>query len=378
MSGRTSLFGAAVIMAIAGCAFDDTALGEASQEVVQTNGTLWSVEWAFSQTPASGVRVGVRPGGFALSPLNSSTRHFQGVGRLASGPYLVMSGSNASELFVAELASRSPSSSGRWGANRTSSSAPPTGDRVIASIDVADEAGFPEYDHAGGMQVIGDYVAVGLEPLGATRSTTNSAVAIVDVTSPSAPHVASVLNRAGQGTAGAVGITQMSNGRWLMAVGEYDSDKIDFYVSSLSSLPSATWTLIDTWARTADGTLCPGPGQRVDGSNYGAYQNLHLFTQQDGAIYLIGSHRDPWGDDFADLYAVSFSEYVLPCSYTLPPGGSRVRLTKVAKKHLTCTDTCNFDAGGGMYLDNAAQGLIFYGTELNYSSSRGYLRLNEF
>lgn len=364
------------IMAVAACAFDETTLGEASQ--AQTNGTLTSVEWAFSQTPTSGVRLGVRPGGFALSPLQSSTRHFQGVARLASGPYLAMSGSNASELFVAELASRSPSSTGRWGANRSGSGSPPTIDRVIAALDVAGDSGFPTYDHAGGLQAFGNYVVVGLEPLGATRSTLSSAVAFVDVSSPAAPFVARALDRAGQGTAGAVGITLMNDGRWLMAVGEYDSEKIDFYVSSVGNLATATWWLIDPWHRDTQGTLCAVTGQRIDGDHYGAYQNLHLFTQQDGRIYLVGSHRDSDGDDFADLYEVSFSESVLPCNSSPPPGGSRVRLTKLAKKHLICTDTCNFDAGGGMYLDQSAQALIFYGTEMNYSSSRGYLRLNEF
>ena len=252
---RRLFIGAMAIMAVAACAFDETTLGEASQ--AQTNGTLASVEWAFSQTPTSGVRLGVRPGGFALSPLQSSTRHFQGVARLASGPYLAMSGSNASELFVAELASRSPSSTGRWGANRSGSGSPPTIDRVIAALDVAGDSGFPTYDHAGGLQAIGNYVVVGLEPLGATRSTLSSAVAFVDVSSPAAPFVARALDRAGQGTAGAVGITLMNDGRWLMAVGEYDSEKIDFYVSSVGNLATATWWLIDPWHRDTQGKEAP-------------------------------------------------------------------------------------------------------------------------
>ena len=345
---------------------------------LQSNGTIASARSAFSLTPASGVRLGFRPGAFSLSALDDDTHHFQGVARLVHGAYLVTTGSASSDLFVVDLASRSDSSTGRWGSNRPGGGAPPTSDRVISRLDLGAAAGYPAFDHAGGIQAIGDYVVVGLESLGATRTSLNSAVALVKVSAPAAPAVVATIDRTGQGTAGAAAITQLLDGRWLLAVGEFDSAKIDLYLGTGPTLEAASWAMVDTWSRDVAGGLCAEPGQDVSGDGYGAYQALHLFTQGDGAVYLIGSHRDPWGDDFADLYQVSFSGSLPPCNQSTTATGWRMRLTKVANKHLICTDTCNFDGGGGVYLDAAQQGFILYGTERLYGSSRGYLRMNEF
>ncbi len=360
--------------ALVGCAFEDAPELATTAAALDSNGTLWSVPSAFAAVPTSGVRMGVRPGAFSMTALSNSTNHFQGVARLAQGAYLALTGSKASDLFLIDLASRSDSATGRWGTNRPGGAAPPAGDAAVARLDVGAAAGYPSYDHAGGLQAIGGYVAIGLEPLGATSSSPSSAVALVQVTNPSAPQLVSTIDRGGEGTAGAVGITRLLDGTWLMAVGEYDSAKIDFYQGVGGSLATAGWTLVDRWQRSVSGSFCSGPGQD---SNWGAYQNLNLFTQSDGKVYLVGMHRDSGGDDYADLYELSFLPEVLPCSLGSTQSGWDVRATKLANKHVTCTDYCDFDGGAGMYLDSAAQGLVLYGVERLFSSSRSYLRLNE-
>jgi hypothetical protein len=353
-------------------------LSSRQEALSQSNGTLSSVESAFASGPAGGNRFGVRPGSFSLSPLSTSVKHVQGVARLGQGAYLAMTGSNASDLFICDLASRTDAPWLRWGSNRGGGAAPPSTDRVIAQLDVGAAAGYPGFDHAGGIQAIGDYVVVGLEPIGATASSPNSAVAIVRVDVPNSPWVVSTIDRTGLGTAGATGITQMLDGRWLLAVGEYDSYRIDLYVSSGADLGTTAWTLVEQWSRDDIGGLCPGPGQSVSGSNYGAYQSINLITQSNGQLYLVGSHRDGGGDDFADLYRIDFFATAPACEIGTPSAGWDLRLTKVAKRHLTCTDTCDFDGGGGVYINSTFDELFLYGTERFYSGSRGYLRLNEF
>jgi hypothetical protein len=367
----------AIGVAAAGCD-DGAALSTLPATLAQSNGTLGSVEGAFAVATTSGNRFGVRPGGSSLSALTTSSRHVQGVARLAQGAYLALSGSNSSDLFIVDLASRSDAPTVRWGSNRPGGAAPPSGDAVIAQLDVGAAAGYPGLDHAGGIQAIGDYVVVGLEPLGATSSTPSSAVAIVRADVPTAPWVTSVIDRTGRGTAGATGITRLADGRWLLAVGEFDSARIDLYVSTGADLGTAIWTLVDEWSRGDVGGLCAAAGQSVSGAGYGAYQNLNLITQANGQLYLVGTHRDSSGADFADLYRVEFFGSLPPCGFGNTTSGWKLRLTKVAKKHVTCTDYCDFDGGGGVYINSTAGELYLYGAERLYSGTRGYLRLNEF
>ena len=213
------------------------------------------------------------------------------------------------------------------------------------------------YTHAGGTQRIGRVLVVPLE-----RGPGGSAVHLYDFSRPSAPLrlIAAVAHRGPRGErltqAGAAGMAQLADGRYLLVVGSRHARRLDFYLSGSGDLAAGGWRYLDRWD---PGELETAIGDR----NFGAYQSLHLLAGRDGAIYLLGSHRQFFHSDWLDLHQLAIRRQA--------DGALGVRLVKVGKKHLECaagaTDGCNLDAGTGVFIDGDGRLRIY---AIGYAAAR--------
>jgi hypothetical protein len=272
--------------------------------------------------------------------------HWQGVQRLmgGGGRYLAISRSLASlstdvSFVVVDMATRNGNGQ-RFRSNRLDPSfhipvtAPPLADRVVFSM-----AREGEFDHAGGMQALGNVLAVPYEGGPGSR------VVFYDVSNPIAPvRLDNVVDHSPlSDEAGTATLAKLQNGRFLLVIGRANANILDFYVSSGTDLRTTAFEFFDTWE---EGELTG------DDSEFGNYQNLNFLPQCNGSLFLIGTHRNAaggFGDDFIDLFRVTNGD------------GSNVAIEKVARKHLFCSGNCDFDAAGGIYVDPAGQ-LVVYGT----------------
>jgi PAS domain-containing protein len=295
---------------------------------IGTPATVPNVQAAFGALRSHGDKLAFRPGASFPSsgyrPLGSS--HFQGIQRLRTGPFVACTGSSsqAAHLFVVNLATRP--AFGRFRSNRLASAMPPTSDRVVSVTAMSTTR-----THAGGFQICGDYAAIGLESGGASE------VVFYDLSRPTAPSaLATTIARPNAG-AGAVAMTRLVDGRYLVIAGGHNSNELDFYRSDSTDLTNASFGHLDHW--TENELIALGTD-----SEFGNYQNINLVRQSDGTLFVVGLHRNTntaplaIGDDWADLFRLSFD------------ASDQARIEKVAKRHMFCPDGENFDSGAGLFI----------------------------
>jgi hypothetical protein len=272
------------------------------------------------------------------------TKHWQGVQRLmgGAGRYLAISRSLPDQsvdvsFVIVEMASRNGAGE-RYRSNRLDPSwfipftAPPTSDRIVHSMPHE-----PGFDHAGGMQALGNVLAVPFEGGG-----DHSKVVFYNVSNPLKPvRLTNEVDHTEFSTeAGTATLTKLANGHFLLVIGRADAATLDFYVSTGTDLQTTGYEPFDTWHK---GELTG------DDETFGDYQELNFVAQCDGSLFMIGTHRNFFFEDFVDLFRVTNG------------AGNDVAIEKVAKKHLFCDGNCDFDAAGGAYVDPGGQ-LYVYGT----------------
>jgi hypothetical protein len=287
-----------------------------------------------------------------------STSHWEGMGRLEGSPHLVMSANEDGELLLVRMGSR-PAGSGRWGTNRSGKGAPPSSDAIVpfASGQTTFKLGTPGYSHLGGLSVVGDYVAVGLEKEG--DSSTDAFIHLVDFSSPTSPRAVWSF-RHPHSSGGTVALTKRPDGFFLLAVGGWGSRTVDFYRSTSSSLEATTWTHLRQWSRKECVNAVP-----KDSTCFAEYQNLTFVAQTDGRLFFIGTNRNGSDEDWLDLHEVTG---IPTANETSAPA---LRITKVAKKHMVCNDGCNFKAAGGVFVNGAAQEIYVYATAWRRTTTSG-------
>jgi hypothetical protein len=318
------------------------------------------------------------PFGYRMGPAPDVTnsRHWQGAQRLmpGAGRFLAVSRSGAGVSFVVtELASRDGTGQ-RWRSNRlgvtTALTAPPTTDRVVTVV-----RSDPGFDHSGGIQTAGRFLAVGLEEGARSR------VAFWDMAAPATPRRTGTVEHAtGVTGAGTVSLARLRGGRYLLVVGGTNANILDFYVSRAGTdLSAPAFDHAVTWREAQLRS------EIRNDRRFGDYQNISLLSDAAGQLWLIGTHTSlPGGngDDFADLHRLDAD----------PQAG--VRITKVAKRHLHCAipdafvpvggrsvnfggRQCNFDAAGGTYVTPEG-GLLLYGVEHDNDGVGGSVKAEEF
>lgn len=262
------------------------------------------------------------------------TYHIEGIQRFRPNPaggssYLALSGSGKdANIFIAEI----PGKTSVPGPITGGGSSIPTGTITkVLDIDTV-------YTHAGGFQIQGDLMAVGVEkgcnafmrfiPGGCHKA---SRVLFFNVSDPSNPIKLSTYIDRPDTTAGAVGVLKQKNGKWLVIAGNGNSDDLTLYVQNTDG----SFRQVGYWSKYE---LAQAVG--VSGG-YKSYQTLNLVLQSDGKIYMVGTTRSPTmiGRDYFDLFTVQ------------PAAGGRATITFVATKPVTSRGA-DFSAAGAIYVDS--------------------------
>jgi hypothetical protein len=303
----------------------------------------------------------------------SSSDHWQGVQRPMSGQgkYLVVSRRGRHKMLdVVEMGSRRaggvPFLSNRSAPGRDAvATVPPTSDRIVAEL-----AQDPGFDHAGGLQLLGDVLAIPLE------NGTASRVVFFDVANPRVPRRLGMVTRPAIGSAGTASMARLSNGRVLLIAGRTNASVLDLYVGRQGGFDPDSFKLASTWSSQSDRVST----RLSDGDDhFGAYQSLNFVTQCDGQLFLLGGNRTAGafglplpGTDFLDLYAVKLEG---------KPASLRMHLTKVAKRHLYCgldgTRQCSLDAASGAFAAPDHR-LFVYSTENASDGPEDTVKMEEF
>jgi hypothetical protein len=218
--------------------------------------------------------------------------------------------------------------------------------RVIERVDVAD----PPLSHAGGLQIVDDVLALGVED-DAARD--RSRIECYDVRRPRAINRLAHLSfdRPGPGqrpqtrrwTAGAVGLARTTAG-YLLVVGSWESEHLDFYRSTGADLrrPTCRFVHIADWRKDeADRDTW------IDDS-WAAYQSLNLVVGPGGRLFLVGGH-----DDWIDLYELHLD------------AERRRRIVKIGKRRLNLHDGADFEYAGGIVIDGSTLHAIATEEHLN-------------
>ena len=293
--------------------------------------------------------------------------HFQGIMRLRCGPYAVVSGGDCHEtmahLFVVKLATRKERGLGPWGTNC------PFGD-PLAEDTIALAIGIDaDMWHAGGMDFLGDILAVPVERSNPKRSR----VVFFDMHDGEHPKridLSQEIVRDGI-KAGAVALTKLPSGRFLCAVW---SQQLDFYVSSTTSFADGFCGTPTTWNKSQVRTT--GAVDRT----FESYQTINFIRQSDGALYLAGtrntglaaSHAS--GTDVLHLFHVDITEDSSPQGIAAPV------ITKVAAHSYESRHSQgNMDGGAGVYVSEDGRLLVYSAFHFRLGPGRSrQLRLTEF
>lgn len=296
-------------------------------------------------------------------------RHWQTIQRLPNDP----SG------FVTSI-SWYPNQAGYLFTGNTS-----TGYMADAVFNSAKSVGDDQYNHAGGGQMLGDYFFVGLEKNEDPKPA--GAVGVWRATSTSLDETGGnvwLLMPPGVQGAGEVGAVKLQpfpgevGSRYMVVVGgPADTDNLYFFVSD----PGVS---LDDGA---SGFHYTGMlGLRAGGSwqaGWNDYQNINIVTDcASGALYLVTLSRDGasgcsptgyGGDDYVKIFKldVHFDPSISLLSFFSIGAGP------VTQRHMVCHDTCNLDAGAGVYVGPGGS-LNVYATEHDNDGPAGSVKMREF
>jgi hypothetical protein len=319
--------------------------------------------------------------GFELhGPDPSQCRHMQAVIRVdaADGtPYLLVSrsatepwypdplcdgGDPRANLYIVRMGSRDKHGE-RLRSNRlrkgteTTQTPPNPGDRDVRSILFDGSTDWPHYDHPGGMQQVGDVVALALEAGGSGQPQTK--ILFIDVSDPAEPKMLDKSFNPPTDKAGVVAVTPCGSGRhnmtcetghYLMLVTGGHNEEVLFFESNVGDLksPDLEWTLFYSWRM-----------DELIGARWpDNHQTLHFIREGNlgGQLFLAGArsndtHEGLFGDDYIDLYEVGFD-------------GDKVLLTHRSTRH-----KISHPSGEGLYSDNE----VWYGARLaSFAAASGF------
>ena len=242
---------------------------------------------------------------------------------LGSVSILLNDPNNLGLLAVVQLATRDQHGE-RFRSNlleegkETRATRPDPTDKVIKVIEYTD------YEHPGGIQMIGDILAVGIDTRKAGSTIFPSAVLFYDCRDPKDPKLMGYVFESEEPKIGVVGVAKLPDGRFLMVVTGGDGAFVEFYRSNKSSFftsptgaedPAFEFILHDTWERKDHpGVIWPGePGTIVPGLDIPipALQSLNFINQKNpDKLFLVGASNTSFtaplnnGADVMYLYEV--------------------------------------------------------------------------
>jgi hypothetical protein len=221
-------------------------------------------------------------------------------------------------------------------------------------------------NHASGAQMLGKVLFTGVECFKNSSCENRKAIVrIVDLSNPSSP-VQRAFVQLDRGSADAAA-ARLTNGYLLMT--HSDDGAIEGFNFYRSDHLETGWLKIGTW----NPSLLTGIDHKF-GCDGQSYQNLHLVTQSDGKLFLVGMCRDgvlSSDSDWADLYQIG--------SFTPDPvhGVGVPQITKVARRKVGTAHGASFYYGGGVYVDQHHR-MSLYATEATTESDNRSVYINEF
>ncbi len=334
----------------------------------------------------------------------TSNNHWQGAARpmridgtSLDGRFFVTTSSDeggTARFALSHFAVGGTATASRWGTNKLFSgqdswvSAPPSTDTIVAQVDIT-SANW----HPGGPQAIGQFLIVGVE--NAKHAPKNALIVAYDLAGPSGtrpPHVGwqpiwtfPLVNGEQSDQAAAVAVAKLADDSYMMVVAGIDSRKLSFYRSTTCDLRDPKWRLLappfDAHAKVP-GWGPPDPPPSVQQPGMPGYQALNFVTDENGALFLIGTWKDDdgWpryaGADKVDVFRVSVG-----CPMPPMPQAPNISLAKVGSRTLYCSSRgglqCNLDAAVGVYVDDNHR-LIVYATEHGMNGAGTSTRMKEF
>lgn len=294
------------------------AAGVEAAELAQSNRPVDDVEAAFRNLTLQGEWLGwhQRFAPFTTPPpipLVNSDQHYQGVARsprTGRAPilYVTRSGDNSDpedvdrhgHFLTIRLGSRNQDGerlrSNRLGPEETKNTEPPAEDEVIGSFRL-------EYQHPGGVQMVGDVLAIPLETPGLPGLPPGK-VAFFNCSNPEIP-VRMPVEVHFEHNVGVLAITKLPDGHFLLVTTHGDGDVLEIFRSN------------------GDDFLAPGfafephdvvPVTEIDGfwrTGKTSPQAMSLVNQSDGRLFLVASSNSvpiaPHvnGDDHMFLYEIT-------------------------------------------------------------------------
>lgn len=208
---------------------------------------------------------------------------------------------------------------------------------------------YQPFTHAGGIQLLGHYMGVGVEDSGQRDK---SKVQIYDLSNPENPIENPVfeLFRSGEyerSTAGGIGLIEWQQ-HIVMLVVDWDGRNLDFYIC-----PVEAWNLgnieFKLWKSVKTATL---DRQGWIDDEWRSYQNINLICDKNNTLYALG--LDGFNPDkntsVADLYKLQIGNI----TDNIP-----VSMIKVSRKEFQCTPTVSFSLGAGVHIiDENSFGII--------------------
>ncbi|MGD9721309.1 MAG: hypothetical protein AB7O59_08875 [Pirellulales bacterium] len=216
--------------------------------------------------------------------------------------------------------------------------------RAIHMLEFPSDRHQPPLRHAGGIQLCGDVLAVGLED---NQQKSRSEVQFWNLADPTRPARLDnlTIRRSGDAkdqTAGAVALAHRGHD-YLTAVANWDSRAIDFYTTNGKPLADPQCFFIH---RTRFRVDHADTGGWQPDKDVAAYQAVNLVVDQAENVFLAGFATAPNGNDLVDLFAVDFAH---------PPDKL---LSKVARKAVRLAGGAHFQNGAGLWNDRGRLSLL--------------------
>jgi hypothetical protein len=377
------------LLVIASCLLLVTGLAHGIA-VAQANGSgtpeLYFVDDVIEQFVALPERADALGFGIGVSTGASLKKHYQGIAR-SHGPgvpyFFITRNADVGRLLIVKMGSR-PTHGERLRSNRlrkdmhVDDTPPDDGDEIIVEIkfngEDKDSGGtvWPNYEHPGGVQLIGDVLVVPLEAPNDPSNDPKKKVLFLDVSNPEDPVILGELvhekMKEAWFEAAVVGITKLPiNEHYLLLVTGGDNSVLYIFESRFTDFADFNgdeddWRFVDVWTEEDDEDDL---GSGHDWPTAAPYQSLNFVRQDDlyGPLYLIGITNKGAGgggagidEDRIDLFNVNISagnEFTLKF---------KERKDVIAKSTFGGGDLANFAAASGVYVSPTGE-LIVYGTE---------------
>lgn len=207
---------------------------------------------------------------------------------------------------------------------------------------------FPEmrHNHASGIQLANNLLAIGTE--GGT-DTIKSSVVFYDLTNPDNPKPLNLKINRQEDTAGAIGLINIGD-KMILAVGGWDSDRIDFYVTNTSTFAPLPldFKLVKTWRKENKNT------SGWINTSWGSYQSLNFIKDEEDHLFLTGFHQNGEDAMIADLYQVHLEN------------DAPTILKKIDAKRLFTFEGASFKNGAGLSTLNVPRKLNLLATERDW------------